>query len=276
MSKNQFAIIAVAIAMQLAFASSAQAQEGVEPPPQVLIDEDLRFSLRLPAGFVSRPDLINPSLDYVHAFSRGDLLDAEPDIVLVVERMRGAIPHERLNPSDIPAGGDVRLFTVQWNGLDIDAVEILEDFGDVQMVTFNVQIPLRHEAIQLKLIGAADRRTELLAMLSEILAGLQGQTNWGVPTKSSLRTSEHYGAVLGVCAIVFFLGGVVAFMVISRKTHRGTVLAIGAVLWVVSWRVAAIGGREMLVLGGATRALGLTGVILGIVYLLRRRKPADK
>ena len=74
-------------------------------------------------------------------------------------------------------------------------------------------------------------------------------------------------------AIVFVIGGLIALFFVSKKTPKGTVLAIAAVIYVASFAAQGIRIREVVLLTGAARMLGFAGGILGIIDLVRRRSP---
>ena len=243
-----------------------------------VVDKALGFTLRLPDGFVANPDLVGAAPNIVHGFVLGDPTDDEQDIVLFIEDMRGIIGRERLSPKDMPPGFQGRLFTIQWQGFDVDAFAVPEQFGEIKTITYNVQIPLKRSAIQVRLVGIADRDSELKVLLAETLAGLEGESNWirsAMPVPG-LASSEKYGSVLLAFTIVFIVGGVVALWLIARRTPKGTVLAIAAAMYVASWALSGIRVREVLMLVGLLRMLGFAGGILGILDLLRKRKPRDQ
>jgi hypothetical protein len=61
--------------------------------------------------------------------------------------------------------------------------------GDIHMCERGAQVPLRNEAIQVNVAALAGKEAEADALLGELLAGLDGQTNW--------LTDEERGARLG-------------------------------------------------------------------------------
>ncbi len=195
--------------------------------------------------------------------------------MLFIEKLGGTIGRERLKQEQLPPGFQGRLFTTKWQQFEVDGFEIPEQIGDVQAITYNVQIPLKRAAIQVKLFGPADREAELKSLLTECLAGLKGESNWiqsALPGISAI-SSKSYSQLLLAFAIVFILGGLVALWLISRSTARGTVLGIAAVIYLFGVAFAVVRIREVMLLSGALKMLGFAGGILGIVDLVRRRKP---
>ena len=91
--------------------------------------------------------------------------------------------------------------------------------------------------------------------------------------KLPLASSEHYGTVLLAIAVIFILVGFVVLYVISRYAPKGTVLAISAAIYCVAFALAGIRAREFLMLSGALKMLGIAGGILGVVDIVRKRRP---
>ena len=245
---------------------------------ETIVDDQRGFTLTLPDGFVSYPDLLGAKPEIVHCFILGDLNDDEADVVLIIELMGGLIGRERLSQGDLPPGFQGRLFTTRWNAFEVDALEIPEQLGELQLITYNVQIPLKPSAIQVKLMGPADREAELKALLAEVLAGLKGESNWSDPAEptSGLSSSPNYRFVLLGFAIVFIVGGLVALWVVSRRTPKGTVLVIAVMIYTLSFGFETARIREAILLAGACKMLGVAGGILGVIDLVRKRKPKEE
>lgn len=242
---------------------------------QTVVDDTRGFILTLPQGFEPNPDLVGATPDIVHAFLLGDPTDDELDIMLFIEKMPGTIGRERLKPEYLPPGFQGRLFTTQWQGFDVDAFAVPEQLGDIKTITYNVQVPLKRAAIQVRLFGPVDRESELTKLLAETLAGLKGESNWiqsAVPS-SSAASSRTYGFILLAVAIVFILGGLIVLWLVSRKAPKGTVLAMAVGVYFAGVALDGVRVREIVMLTGALRMLGVAGGILGIVDLLRKRKP---
>ena len=259
-------VAAVTIVLLLTLPSSAG---------ETIVDEARGFTLTLPDGFVADPDLVGVAPGIVHAFVLGDPTDDDLDIILFIEKLRGTIGRERLKQEDMPPSFQGRLFTAQWQGFTVDAFEIPEQLGDIQTITYNLQIPLKRAAIQVKLFGPADRKSEMRRLTTEILAGLKGESNWiqSAAPFTPLTSSENYGVILFAFATVFVLGGLVALWIISRNAPKGTVLAIAAVIYCLGLGLASVRVREVVLLTGTFKMIGFAGGILGIMDLVRKRTP---
>jgi hypothetical protein len=244
----------------------------------IMVDNAFGFSIGVPKGFIEQPLQKNAPPNIVHAWILDEQKPGQPPTILFIERMRGTIGREHLKREQMPWGFQGRLFTMHWQGFEVDAIEVSERLGDVKYLTYNVQIPLKKEAIQIKLGGPAEQKTEMLKWMEESLDGLRGESNWlpsALPA-SGLSNSEIYPTILFAIAGVVWLGGFIALYFISRWTPKGTILAISVVIWCLSWAAEGVRIREVIVMMGVVRLLGTAGVILGIVDLIRKRKPAQQ
>lgn len=237
-------------------------------------NSDYGFTLTVPEGFRPNAEIAAAAPRILHAFVRGDPNDDQLDVMLIIEKMRRTIGREPLKPEDLPPGFQGRLFTTKWQGFDVEAFEVPEQLGEINTVTYNVQIPLKPVAIQVKLFGPADRKVELKSLLATILNGLHGESNWRPSLAPAvLDSSTYYTYVLMGFAVFFILGGLVALWVISKIAPKGTVLAIAGAIYVASWGLDNVRIREITLLVGAMRMLGFAGGLLGIIELVRNRNP---
>lgn len=243
-----------------------------------VVDNARGFTLTVPDGFVRDPELVGFTAHTVYGFVLGDPDDHDLDIFLLIEQMRGTIGREPIKLEHMPPGFQGRLFKTQWQGFDVDAFAVPEQFDDIEFITYNVQIPLKHAAIQIKLAGALDRDAELQTLLTEILAGLKGESNWiqSVMPSSPVTSSESYGAILLASAIVLLLGGLVVLWFVSRNSPKGIALLLAAGIYCAGLSLADTRLREVVMLSGSLKMLGTIGVVLGLVDLVRKRKPQGK
>jgi hypothetical protein len=242
---------------------------------ETIVDHDLGFQLTLPEGFHPIPGMqANDRL--AHGFVLGDTTDDKPGLFLLIENMHGTLTNERLDPAKMPVGLKGRLFTTTWQGFTVDAFEVPEEVNGVQCITYNVQIPLQKSAIQVKLFGPLERRAELDSYLPVVLAGLEGKSNWIPSVLPAIpQDSNLYKILLFAFAAAVIIGGLIGLWRLSRVAPKGTVLAAAIGIWVCSFGLEGIRTREAMLLMGSVRLLGFMGGILGIVDLLRRRKPTN-
>lgn len=257
---------------------------GIAVAGEKITNDKLGFDLILLDGFVEAPEILETQPNILHGFRLGDPEDDEPDVYVVIEKLLGTLPRTRMRKEDLPDFNG-HLIRPKWQGYDVNGVAIVEEVEGWTLITYNVQIPLKRGAIQVKLIGPKEREAELSQLLDQVLANLTGESNWqGLAEtssdfgRSSRSTSnsgfDDYGKVLLGIAIGLYLVGVVGLWLVSRTGQRGLVLGVGCVLFLIGVSIAKQGGRtrELAMFGGTCSLLGLTGGILGIVDLARKPK----
>jgi hypothetical protein len=136
-------------------------------------DKELGFSFDLPDGY--EPFLVKPE-GYRHAFLRK--VGNEPNRVLLVKLLAGTLPRQRLKPEEMPAGRSVSITSFDWRGLQVDGLRVPEKLAGKDYLTFNVQIPLRRQAIQLMFGLPAESESEIRPLVEQVLSTLEGETNW--------------------------------------------------------------------------------------------------
>jgi hypothetical protein len=252
------------------------------PAAEFLHDPDLGLRMALPDGF-TKVELPEPERQkFKHAYLSGDPQDAEPDMMIIVEPMPKPIGRERLRPEMMPPGFAGRLSTKKWKAFDVDTLEVPETINGVDLLTINVQVPLRPRAVQLKFVGSASRRDELHALAESSLLTVDGETNWiGSGFQGAAMTrSENYKYVLMTLAAIIVIGGLIGLMIVSRRSPRGTVLGLSAAIWLLGQSMRTSLSREAMVVSGSLSMLGFAGVLLGLFDFFRRRqtprKPATK
>ncbi len=138
-------------------------------------DSDIGFSFDLPDGYQAFAPSAKPP-GYLQAFIKPH--DAKMSWVLLVKPLPGTLKNELLRAEELPAGRNASLHPFQWRGLQVDGVRVGEKIGDADYVTFNVQILLRKQAVELGFGGPADEEAHLRTLVEKVLATLDGQTNW--------------------------------------------------------------------------------------------------
>lgn len=249
-----------------------------------ITNDKLGFDLILPDGFAEAPELLETQPNILHGFRLGDPEDDEPDVYVVIEKLIGTLPRTRMRKEDLPDFNG-HLIRPKWQGYDVNGVALVEEVEGWALITYNVQIPLRRGAIQVKLIGPKEREADLSQMLDQILANLTGESNWqglaetppdsGRSNRAMSNSGfDDYGKVLLGVAIGLYLVGVIGLWLISRTGHRGLVLGVGVALFLLGGSVAKQKDRtrELAMFGGTCSLLGFTGGILGLVDLVRKPK----
>jgi len=186
---------AFAVLLVIASSMSALAAE--------IVDRDLSFRLTLPEGFHPFPEGKSFSADTVHSYILGDPRDNVLDIVVLIERMHGVLGRESLAKTAREQG--VELLKEPWGPFTLEVFRVPETIEGISLVTFNVQVPLRHEAIQLKLTGPAAREQEMRSLLKDLLANLEGDTNWLTDSERVSRLFTGLARLGGTILVVYLI-----------------------------------------------------------------------
>ena len=134
-------------------------------------------TIEIPSSFVEFPEgKLQPNV--LHSYVKGDILDEEPDVVFLIEDLGGTIGQDDDLSAFVDSQPHVSLIKETWKGRQIDVFRIEENVQDYTFITFNAQVPLLPTAYQVKLTGVLEREDELRADLKDILAGIDGPTNW--------------------------------------------------------------------------------------------------
>jgi hypothetical protein len=147
-------------------ARAVQAERDIKP-----------FTFAAPAGFTVYPEGRNMFPEALHSYIKGDVDFEQPWIFLVVEDLGGRIGKEDPTPF-LQGRDDVSLLHETWQGHRLPVIEIRETQDGVRLLTYNAQVPVLPKAVQVKVMGLADRKTELQTVLREALDGIAGSTNW--------------------------------------------------------------------------------------------------
>jgi len=173
---------------------------------QIASNAQLGYRFPLPPGFEA----------FAAGRSQPDVVDCWTDttgLVLCVQRMRGTLGQEHLRAADLPRGA--RLSTLKWKGFDIDVIRTDTVESGSPVVIYAVQVPLRPEAIQLVLAGPSKQAGGAEPILTAILAGLEGQTNWLSSSDRAGRLGTIVGWVVGIA-----IGVLIVRMVVTRRRAR--------------------------------------------------------
>jgi GYF domain 2 len=148
----------------------------VSPDAKRITHPSLGFSLDVPAGLVEFPSN-RADLKLWKLFGRppapGDLAE-----VFGIQPLGMMLPRRHLDPRTIPGAVAKSVHRVSWRGVMVDAVRLPESKDGKNYVTYNVQIPLKGEAIQLMLGAPAEREAELKSRIDAVLASLDGPNDW--------------------------------------------------------------------------------------------------
>lgn len=169
------------------------------------------FRMTVPEGFVARLDQ-NKS-DQIVTYHRAGL-PGDVGMIVAVDRLRGTIGREKPSLGELTKMGqaDATIEPGKWRSFDVWIVRQTQDVGGHPLVFFLVQIPLKPEAIQLKVATDAKNEAEARAILGQVLGTVEGETNWLTDGQRSRKLGEGVGRLVVVAMILL----VVAFFVVRK------------------------------------------------------------
>ena len=124
-----------------------------------------------------------------------------------LQDLGGTIGREDLSKKkDKPA--NVTLEKTRWKTFDIDVFRVAENAGNISMLTFNAQVPLKPHAIQVMVSGPASEEASLKQQMQQIVASVDGPTNWLTGAESIARVAGGSGRLILIgCFLVVGVGG---------------------------------------------------------------------
>jgi hypothetical protein len=162
----------------LALRGSTQLAPARHAPSAALLhDAELGFTLDLPQGYKPFPAGHNP-LGYRYAYSKQGR--GQPDRVFAVKPLGKVIAKgQHLHPNELQQGIGSTVVAFNWRGLPVDGGRVPEKFATIgEYVTFNIRVPLKQEGLLLTFGGPAAAEADLHALAGDVLASLDGDTNW--------------------------------------------------------------------------------------------------
>ena len=232
---------------------------------EYLTDSQLQFTLTVPDGFERAPQYVGYRPQIAYAFARGENPTLGRNTFLFIEKLGGTIGTGHLTQADLPPGSDARFFTTRWSQYELDAAELREVIGGVPVLTYIVQVPLRPQAIQIRLCAPASGKAGLDQLLTCTLLSLHGPTNW--PAAGSM---ESYGTVLLSISIVVIIGGLVVFWRIGRNAPKGTLAGIAVPLYLTGMALGQIQVREIVLASGICKMLATGTFLIGLIQSFRK------
>lgn len=182
------------------------AADEVGPP---ISDKQLNIAFTLPDGFEPIPEFTSPAgMDIRYAFQR-ESLDGQPPTCIFIQCLRGVIGREPIPEEVFKKMGDVHHLQMKWKSFDVDAFVVKEQANGNRFVTWNVQLPVKPRAIQLKVFGLESREDEIASLTRTLVGSLDAPSNWLTNDERAQRLGEGIGKmtvwILGIGATVFGL-----------------------------------------------------------------------
>ncbi len=180
-----------------------------------IMDRGHGFSFTPPDGYAPFPaGLAGPHV--IQSFMRGQPEGAFG--YLRIETMGGTIDRgSKLDPAIVERAardsvkdtgvelGRFEYRKTKWKSFTLDLVVTYLSRDGRALMTLGTQVPLRHDAIQLELLGPAADEKLLLGELQSILTSLDGESSWLTDEERGERLGRAIGLPVGVAIAVAFI-----------------------------------------------------------------------
>ena len=197
-----------------------------QPATNLIINTDPDFTLRLPTDFTEFTGKRPPNAMYI--WEQFDKAGNKTHVFVEVEKVPELpqLPPDRIH---VPLNVE-RMYTEKWKGWDISVYVIRtkikdEHNEDRTMITRNAAVPLKGGGLKLQVTGPESADALMNALLQELLAGLDGQTNWMLPEEHTTRTVLF---AAGFAAALVLAGAVV--LVRRQQWKKRRQLSAGAAM----------------------------------------------
>lgn len=246
---------------------------------EIITDSKFGFTLKVPDGFKSYSELANPKRNILYLFGVDGDSVWPANTVIVIRDMNGLLPQKSTTREDLPASFSGQLYTVTWQGFQVESTTVPESNAKRKTLTINTQIPLRNGAIIVSICGLAHHEKELKKLQVELLSGLSGETNWSAISAQDLTVTRDDAGNAALFMGAVFLITMAVFFSISRTQPRFVVLVAGLFLALGFLIPSQSNNRATLFLTAILRLTGFFGLIMGILESFshdRRRKAEQK
>jgi hypothetical protein len=188
-----------------------------------LVDHQFGFMVTIPDAFQDFPPGKNRP-DVLYSFIRPSA-NGKKNVNIIIDRMNGTIDHKPMPPEAIeavrttfPAESTVGVCRRKWKGYTVEGIEGTLPLGNIKVISRQVQIPLRREAVQLTVAGPNTADQEISEVLDQLLVSLHGESNWDLCSGRKLSTSERI--VSGLKALLYLVATIGIAILIAKAVSR--------------------------------------------------------
>ena len=159
--------------------------------------------LLVPEGFEQDPERIKGEV--IFAFQRPAAGDHRVVTLILIRRLEGVISREKIGKKLAERYPIADTTTEQWKGLDLEVFRVYEREGEIRVLAYMTQVPLKPNAVQVEVFGEADREEELKNLLRSILGSMDGKSNWLTPEQrvnQLIVSGMQFALLVGVIVLV--------------------------------------------------------------------------
>jgi hypothetical protein len=206
-------LLALAVSTPL-LANAVRAEE--------FVSDQYGFRFRIPDGFHERTDDTPMTL---RMFAE-DEEQVDGYLITIHFQHLGQVvdPSQRLDPAELPHndGLTLSLETRPWRELELQVIRQDATIApDMQFIGYLVQIPLKDEAVQIRVQGPKSREEEILRVFNESVRGFVNTKTYVVkseavrPGKATHAIMQFIGAIVAPCITVAII---ILFLILARHS----------------------------------------------------------
>ena len=181
--------------------------------PESIVDAKLNITLTLPDGFAPYPPgLAQPGTLYSYISGSPGTDNFQ---IVGIASMGGSIGREPIAPPQVP-GATLEVKQEAWRSFEIEVIEGTLTQDNVAMFVMVAQVPIKPNAIQLKLVTPVAHKAEMQTTMRTLLASLNGPSNWLTDSQRSYQLGKSIGYVLCTLTIAAVV------VVVRRRRKRAT------------------------------------------------------
>jgi hypothetical protein len=184
-----------ALALAVAVCSVAHVAAALA---DVVEDKRRHYSFTLPEGFSAVPTTGTQT----HAFKKEGFTRAELGQTITIEPLGRTLEHEGRSP-------EATVTTLLWKVFELSVVRSEPVVDGRPAVLYQVQVPLKTEAIRIDVLGERREENEAHELLVSIVGGLQGESSWLTEAERSDQLMKTVGKAIIVA--FFVIGGLFVF-----------------------------------------------------------------
>ena len=182
-------------------ASAGLAAPASAPSTRQVFNTDPDFILNLPRDFKDCASQ-SPPANMLYFWGQYDKPDHKTGVYVEIDKVT-ELPQA---PLEKPANVE-KMYTEKWQGWDVSVYLIRTRTKNAKneeqvMVTRNAAVPVKGNALKLQVTGPEADDAQMDALLKDLLAGLEGQTNWTTPEDHTVRTLLCAGGLLVALAAI--------------------------------------------------------------------------
>ena len=162
-------------------------------------NQELGFSAALPDGYSD----ISSQMKVKALVSQGKMDPSKTGIIEMIAIQDLGAPIGRDDLSKTPGKPEnVKFEKTAWKSFSIDLFSVVENVNSISFLTLNAQVPLKPHAIQITVAGPATDEARLRAEMQQIVASVDGPTNWLMDDERQYAGTNWIAVLVGIIVMI--------------------------------------------------------------------------